>query len=787
MKFKKLIVKAYPLLLIFFIWFIFAAPYFISSKTPFPSSYLVNFFSPWNSYSEFAGPVKNNAMPDIITQIYPWKNLAINFWKTGQIPFWNPYSFSGTPLLANYQSAVFSPFNLIFFAMPFIDAWTVLVLIQPLLAGVFMYLLARSLERSELASLIASVSFMFCGFIVTWMAYATLGYAILFLPLSIYAIEKYFKTLKSRYLFILSLSIPLSFFGGHFQISLYFLLTVLVYLCFKLLSTKDILKTALCFFYIVFGLLISMPQILPSIEFYEQSLRSGIFQKTEAIPWQYLATFMSPDFFGNPVTRNDWFGHYAEWNGYIGVIPFLLSFYAITGKKNVQTLFLFFYGIFILFLAFNTPLLNFLVALHFPVLSTSAASRIIVIFSFSFALLSAFGFDQLLKDIKEQQLKKITIWLFSFFGIFILLWLIAQFKFFIPADKALVARQNLILPSLIFIFSAFTILSFLFAINKKKLMFLSIILILLASFDQLRFANKWMPFDSKNLLYPRLEVTEEFSKLSDKDRFLGNLEGSSIYYGLSSAEGYDALYIKRYGEFIASLDDGKLKDSARSVIYFPRNGQYTLKAINLLGIKYVIHKISDNQKVWTFPYWKYQDQFKLIYEDNKYQIFQNNLVFPRAFLVGHYDIINNNQAILDKMFNKDFSLQDKIVLENDPQIGQLNGFPGEAKIISFSPNIINIKTNAKNKSMLFLSNPYYPGWIAKVDGSNVPIYRANYAFQAVPVNEGNHNVELIYDPQSFRIGVYLALLGILGVVMLLFARILAPQASFSFLRKQKDK
>jgi hypothetical protein len=106
-------------------------------------------------------PVKNNAMPDVITQIYPWKKLTIDSWKSGSIPLWNPYSFSGTVQAANYQSAVFSPFNLIFFILPFLDAWSLQVLFQPLLAGIGMYVFLRSLSRSRSGSLIGAIGFMF--------------------------------------------------------------------------------------------------------------------------------------------------------------------------------------------------------------------------------------------------------------------------------------------------------------------------------------------------------------------------------------------------------------------------------------------------------------------------------------------------------------------------------------------------------------------------------------------------------------------------------------------------
>lgn len=766
----KFFFKFWPIIVIFTVWFIFSSPYFLKSEVPFSSTYLVNFFPPWSAYSQFAGPIKNNAMPDIITQIYPWKNFTIETLKTGQIPLWNPYSFSGTPHLANYQSAVLTPFNLLFFLLPFADAWSLLVLLQPLLAGLFIYLFVRSLKRSQAAGLISSISFMFCGFIVVWMDYATLAYAIAFLPLALFCIEKYFEFKKIRYLILLSISLPLSFFSGHFQISIYFLITVLIYLIYKFITTKSInglLKLAV---FIFFGFLLSLPQLLPSIGFYLQSLRSTVFLKGEVIPWQYIPTFLAPDFLGNPVTRNDWFGHYAEWNSYIGVLPLMLAIYSIISKKRVQTFFLLIIGVFALLIAFDTPFLALLINFHIPVLSTSSASRVIVIYSFMFAALSAFGFDQLALDIRERKFKKIYFWIGLFLIFFLVLWAIVFFKLFIPQERLIVARQNLILPSLIFSLSSLAILFSIFFQNtnkKFKYSLLTIMFILIVAFDMFRFAKKWQPFDPKNLVFPDTPTTQEFSKLKGYERVLGNLGAEAlVYYGMPSIEGYDALYIKRYGEFIAFLSNGIATQSPRSVVQFSKNGKYASEAIDLLGIKYIIHKKADDQKVWTFPYWNYpKDRFVLVHEDEKYRIFKNKDSYPRAFVVGRYKVINQSNKITETMFSNNFDLKKEIVLEKNPSINQTKDIGGDVKIIKYSPNLIEMEVETDKNAMLFLSDNYYPGWNAMVDNKKSEILRADYTFRAISVPAGKHTVKFVYDPQSFKLGVYSALLGIILVVL----------------------
>jgi uncharacterized membrane protein YfhO len=765
---KNFFLKFWPILIILAVWFIFSSPYFLQQKVPFASDYQVNFFSPWNAYPGFSSPVKNNAMPDVISQIFPWKTFTIDTLKNFQIPLWNPYSFSGTPHLANYQSAVLSPFNLTFFVLPFIDAWSLMVLRQPLLAGLFMYLCLRSLKVSKEGSVIGSISFMFCGFIVTWMAYETLAYAIIFLPLAIYAVEKYYQTGKSRFLALFSLTLPLSLFSGHFQISIYFFIFIVSYLLYKLITSKDIKTSLKLFLYLFFGILLSLPQLLPSIELYTQTLRSGIFQKIEVIPWGYLPTFIAPDFFGNPVTRNDWFGHYAEWNGYIGVLPLMLSFYAIFLKRTKVVLYFFLVSLITLLLSFQTPILDILVSLKIPVISTSAASRIIVIFSFCMSVLAAFGFQALMKDIKDKKIRQVLYWFFSFILIFIFIWALVMFRLFIPVDKILISKQNFILPTLIFILSSLIILLSLFAFKikpiKKYIFLLPLLLILIVSFDLLRFANKWMPFDPRDRMYPKIAVESKLNEISGYNRVLSNLGGeATTYYKLPSVEGYDAVYIQRYGEFVKYLDNGEFGQSFRSVVSFPKRGLYTKEAVNFLGMKYLVHKTADGRSPWVFPFWEYEDGvFNRIYNDNYYEVFENKDAFPRAYLVNKYKVELDSKKILELMFN-DTSLREEVILEEDPKL-KLDDVSGSAKISSYAPNKVTIETDSKGNSLLFLSDTYYKGWNAYVDGKKTKIYRADYTFRAVFVPKGTHEVIFKYEPLSFKLGLLGAFLGLLFIV-----------------------
>jgi len=488
-----------------------------------------------------------------------------------------------------------------------------------------------------------------------------------------------------------------------------------------------------------------------------------LFLKIEAIPFSYLPTILAPDFFGNPVTRNDWFGHYAEWNAYIGVFPILFAIY-IFFRERKKAIFFIILAVLSIFFAFDSPIIDALVKLHIPVFSTSAASRIIVIFSFSMSILAGFGYDRIIEDFNKKKIKPIIFWLIFSLIIFLFLWSIVFLRLFIDIDKIHIAKSNLILPTLIFI-SGFAVILFNILIKSKKVLFYSsLIILIIIVFDMLRFVTKWQSFDPKNLVFPKTTVTDYFPKIASTFRSFGNYGAEvSAYYKLPSVEGYDPVYNKRYGEFVSSLSDGSVKDGERYVVNFSKNGKYMEKAVNLLGIKYIIHKVSDGRAVWTYPHWENPEQYKQVFKDGKYEIYENKNVFPRTYLVSRYKVVKEKQKIIDTMFSKDLDLAKEIILEEDPNIRLKEG-KKTARIINFTPNEVLIKTNSESDSILLLTDSFYPGWKAFMDNVETKIFRADYTFRAINVPKGEHNIIFVYDPMSFRLGIYLAIIGVAGVL-----------------------
>lgn len=753
--------KFVPIGILFFAWLIFSSPFIFKGDIPFPSKYLVTTFAPWST--TYAMPVKSGSMPDVITQIYPWKNLTIESWKRGEIPLWNPYSFSGTLHAGNYQTAVFSPINFLYgiFSMPI--AWSISVLLQPLLAGIFMYLFLRSEKMSEIAASFGALAFMFCGFMVVWMAYETLGFAALMLPLCLYAINQHRNQHTWWALPLLALSIATSLVSGHFQISIYVIGFVTLFSFSKSEPSHKSTKVLTIIIFILFGILIATPQLWETFRAYSESVRSGSFGKGEIIPWQYLITFFAPDFFGHPVTRNDWFGHYAEWAGFIGVIPLILALYGVIYTKHFHKSF--FVTTFIISLLFALPtyFTDLLFALKIPVLSTSSASRIIMLSSFSLAVLCAMGYDILAAHWEKKEIKK--IWSAAFAsGIFLaVFWFVLKVLHPLDPEKLLIAVRNSLLPSAILVTGAGLVIAGLYIPRKYRLICVYGLL-LLTGIDLVRFSGKWMPFEPREYLYPKMPVTDRLAKIPNlaTDRVIGNFgnEFSGMYH-IQGIEGYDAVYKRRYGEFLSAVTDSKLQQPARSVAIFNKNGDNAAKVVQLLGVKYYLHKVSDGRFPWAYPFWE-QPNFDVIWRDATYEIFENSTAYPRAFLASSYRLLQDPQTIISTLFSDTMDRRNSIILEVKPSIDPAEG-KGEVSIVSYLPQRVVLHVKTEVPKLLFLSDSFDDGWNAYINGKRTTLYRADYAFRAVVVPKGEATVIMVYEPPSIRYGMIISTIAMLLV------------------------
>lgn len=113
----------------------------------------------------------NRLLMDPVLQFQPWITLNRSELQAGRLPLWNPYAGCGVPHLANGQSAVFDPFNLLihFGPMPAALAWVAALRLW--FAGVGAFFLARAWGLNVWGRWFAGLVFPFCGFLVVWLLY----------------------------------------------------------------------------------------------------------------------------------------------------------------------------------------------------------------------------------------------------------------------------------------------------------------------------------------------------------------------------------------------------------------------------------------------------------------------------------------------------------------------------------------------------------------------------------------------------------------------------------------
>ena len=107
---------------------------------------------------------RNPLTNDTVKQILPWMQLAREELRHGRVPLWNPYQFSGYPLLGNGQSAPFAPIFLATLFVPLPHQLVAMAGLKIFLALIFGWLFLRDEGVSPWAALFGSAVFAFSVF-----------------------------------------------------------------------------------------------------------------------------------------------------------------------------------------------------------------------------------------------------------------------------------------------------------------------------------------------------------------------------------------------------------------------------------------------------------------------------------------------------------------------------------------------------------------------------------------------------------------------------------------------
>ncbi len=758
---KRLYIRFLPPIILVVIISFFFLPQLLIGKMPIPADSLIGLYHPWRD-DQFQGynpgkyPVKNPLITDPILQTFPWRKTAIDNLKNLEIPLWNPYSFSGQPLLANIQSAALQPLNIIFLIFPFKYAWILQIIMGNILASLFTYIFLRSLNLQIISSLFGATVLPFTGFFVVWLTWGTISITASFLPLVLFCVNKITKKLTSSNFLILTIALALVFLAGHYQTAMYVLIAGIFYATFITITEKKWSILIIFFSSVVLSLLIASPQLLPAYEFLKASNRvadQSFFPQREDwfLPIQHLIQIIAPDYFGNPTKGNYWgVWNYGEFVSFIGILPLFFALLAIL-KTNIQTIFFVLLVFISLLFALNNPISQIPFILHFPIISSMQPSRIIYLLNFSLVVLAAYGLENELFHNNKKFLFLSLLIIFIPLSTLILITNISKdwFPNLINIVPQHVAMRNLIIPLVTtIVLSMLIILSF--QKDKKGLLIFAIFAVTLT--ELFYFAYKFTPFSSSEIIYPKTKITDYLIqkdkpfRVMSTDRRIAN-PNSLTPYKIEAVSGYDPLYLKKYGQFANAWQSNQVKNEEVSLNRFITPENIRSNITDLMNVKFILTFDDINDP-----------QFEKVLQEGETKIYKNNNALARVFFVTDIVRTQSKEETLNNLLKS--TEIDKVAYANNFEFK--NGDPNaQAEIIGYSDQSVLVRTRSRSDTPLVISNIYYPGWKAYIDGKEKNISEVDYLLQSVVIPQGEHILLLKYRPSIFFKALLISAVGLM--------------------------
>jgi len=728
--------------------------------------------------------------------------LLFNVWDKamydGSLEFpwlWNPYAACGSPLLANGQSAPFFPLKAIAYAPAGVyRGFGLLCFLKMLLAGLFMYAYIRALGAGHLARTLAAIGFMACGFMVVWLEYAITNVA-LTLPLVFLGCEYLVQRKLRRGFLIVSAAMALGLLGGHPETSFHIAFAAAVYvagrLAFSMLSRRkepDLApRTALTsagvfVSALLLGALVAAVHVVPNLEAIH---RSALFTERSAetaeddaasvlslgnrtfIHHQLLACLV-PNAYGNPSRHDHWWNPYTNFHGsagYVGIGALLLAVFAwryFICCPRIRILCV----LQLLSLGFilRIPLVNDTLG-RLPLFDVAANSRFLLIWCFAGAAMAGLALDELLKAGKLSRIA--ILWLAIIVLAFVALALRDYIRRFAPNPYEWIRAygRTQLAHFLVFLLPW---LALPFVVRLKGLLRngLCALLIGLVALDLCLIYVGYNPFIAPEKIYPEtpairfLQAERSPTRVLPLDAQLG--PNVPALYGFQDPRIYDAVISTWYAEFLTRLGS----EGPWTLVEEPN-----IRLCSLVGIKYLFAR----------PEWTPTDPagLELVYEDDLSQVYEIADALPLAYIGHQWRPVSSPAEAYDLLSQEDFSWNETVLVENPNENEALPASPEEgrpptpATILEHRPHSVTVQIPNHSAGLLVLSDSYFPGWKAEVDGQERPIFRVNGTFRGVFVEPGDRQVVFKYEPASFRYGLILSLA---GVVILLLVLLPLPRA-----------
>lgn len=734
-------------------------------------------------------------------QFIPWRITAWQQIQNGVLPLWNDLSGMGAPLLANYQSALLYPPGWLTFLLDAIAGTSGLVWGFGLLmaghliwGGIGMSRLMKRLGMSEVAQMIAGLSFALCSYWVARGSFFSMIWTGSWLPwIILYAsdIANPVEGIVNRGRIInLRLVVCLAFqlLAGHAQLTWYSFLLAAVWVFSGIFRTRgwkiklfSISRLAIA------GLLaigLACIQLIPTAEYLLNSQRASAYEYQQAMtfsfwPWRLL-TLLMPNMFGSPGYGNYW-GYAAYWEDaiYIGLIPFFLALGTLPRlfkKKEQDTdpqqglirfAWIVIGVIFLLALGKNTPIYPWLYR-NIPTFAMfQAPTRWLVWDIFLLILLAGVTADRWQRKTGRRARR---------------------------VRQGMVAAAAVVLGAVIG--------GFLLTANKGSTFFPAAAIAGVFAFAFGLISQRAPKKDSQ----PNLGWSWLIAGIMILDLGAAN-------WGLNPTTRADFYTVENQ-----VLQSTKMIDDAR--IYIPPEDEYSIKFgkfvrftnTGLIGDIQDIRKTelpnlnlldgvpSANNFDPLIParYALIMDRLQSLSLNNQKLLLERMNVgwliqdsqsdsakvsFTRLQPLGQVQwrgcgfwVENMEEAAGQLQASIDGSgFQNRVILEGNPsgktnkqETCEADGQVGNLQYKQISPVQISATIEADHEGWVVLAEAWYPGWKAFVDGAEVENIHADVAFQAVHILPGRHTIEWHYRSTSFTLGALIS--GISLILMIIFVR-----------------
>lgn len=695
---------------------------------------------------------------DITELNFPARYILSTALRGGSIPAWNPYIGCGFPSLAEGQSGLLYPLNLLLFRLlgP-AAAFNASVILSLFLCLVFSYLLLRLYGLSRGASFYGAVAFTFSGFVVSKIKFTYMVNSIPWVPLSVYGLEKTFLRRDLRFFLLTTLALAMQILAGGPQILFINLLLLLLTFCWRFvpflrwnLKLGGNWKRATAWLAVGFllsillGLALGAPQLLPQAAGfpYFNRAQAGDFGSILATPMRpiSLSLFFSPYQHGNPAYGTFDLSRWIFWEdiAYPGLLSMVLALVAVlflvhrdreVGMWLTASLLAL-----LVALGHNTPLAEFLYR-HVPGFDMFRFyQRFMLITVLGVAVLAGKGLDLVIARIRARG------WGRSCLVSLMVLILLLDLGMFAHAQISTIEARALTTPG----GTAEFLRGRLDGTGEYRYSTLGEDEVWKAAYRQ---ARGWMGDKSPYYAY--------FDFLPPNTNTIFEIPGVHQYgaYGLTPIKMLWGLTY--YGE----VPEGSWKrDLPEGVL-----GTLALQSARYIVTPYILEEEGLKQ-VASLP---------TGLRGVDLHLYELEYALPRVMIFNRYQVVEDPGSLtlpqLDDLLTPTSDLRERVILEEEPAPVFAAGSParGEAHIVQSDPCRVVVEADVPEGGILVLNDAYYPEWETRVDGAKREVLRANLAFRAVVLEPGHHTVEFTFRPLPMYYGLFLALAALALIALLL--------------------